>query len=81
MCEQGAYVKRRPFISTKGYVGLAPFHSDPADVICVLYGCVVPFVLRKNGLRYNLIGEAYVHGIMDGEFVENVHETSTFDVY
>jgi hypothetical protein len=57
----GDLFKRKPFMSTKGYVGLAPSHSEAGDVICVLYGCIVRFVLRKNGLRYNLIGEAYVH--------------------
>jgi hypothetical protein len=36
----------------------------------VLRGGNVPFVLRKSDERsYNLIGEAYVHGIMDGSVV------------
>jgi hypothetical protein len=62
---------RRPFLSTKGYVGLIPAHSEPGDLICIIFGAIVPFVLRKlqNG-QYELIGEAYVHGIMDGEFME-----------
>ncbi len=40
------------------------------DVVCLLRGGDVPFVLRRlssgNGC-YQLIGEAYVHGIMQGE--------------
>jgi hypothetical protein len=77
----GDQFKRRPFISTRGYVGLTPCHSEPGDIICILYGCVVPFVLRRNGAGYQLIGEAYVHGIMDGEFMEKDHDSETFGLY
>jgi hypothetical protein len=77
----GDQFNRRPFISTQGYVGLIPCHSKPGDVICILYGCVVPFVLRKNEVGYQLVGEAYVHGIMDGEFVEKNPNRETFDLY
>lgn len=73
--------KRRPFISTRGYFGLTPCHSELGDIICILYGCVVPLVLRRNGVGYQLIGEAYVHGIMDGEFVKKDHDSETFDLY
>jgi hypothetical protein len=61
----------RPFISEQGYVGLVPEHARPGDSICVIFGAIVPFVLRKvpgGGLK--LVGEAYVHGIMDGEAME-----------
>jgi hypothetical protein len=38
--------------------------------VCVLRGGMVPFILRKRGDGYwGFVGEAYVHGIMDGEFV------------
>lgn len=77
----GDQFKRRPFISTRGYVGLTPSYSEPGDIICILYGCVVPLVLRRNGMGYQLIGEAYVHGIMDGEFVGKDHDSEIFDLY
>lgn len=62
---------RRLFLSDKGYVGLAPDDAQTGDVVCILFGALVPFVLReKVGRRqYQLIGEAYVYGIMDGEFL------------
>jgi hypothetical protein len=50
-------------------------------VICILYGCVKPFILRKIGDGYELIGDAYVHGIMDGEFLETSRDTEIFVVY
>jgi hypothetical protein len=70
---------RRPFISTEGYVGLVPAHSLPGDSICILYGAIVPFVLRRaiNG-EFELVGEAYVYGIMDGEFLEGSPKEEIF---
>lgn len=58
---------RRMMISSKGYIGLVPAKAREGDHICVLYGCSVPVILRKKGDHYVLIGESYVHGIMDGE--------------
>lgn len=51
---------------------LVPQVAQNGDHICVLLGGSTPFVLREiDGQdEYKLIGEAYVHGIMDGEVVE-----------
>jgi hypothetical protein len=62
---------RKPFISSEEYVGLTPAHSRPGDIVCIIFGVTVPFVLRDVGKgEYQLIGEAYMFGIMDGEFVD-----------
>lgn len=75
----GDQFKRRPFLSEQGYVGLAPSHAEAGDVIVIIYGAIVPFILREVGNGgYNLVGEAYVHGIMDGEYIENGPSTETF---
>ena len=68
-------------------VGLIPQNANVGDQICILYGCSVPVVLRKlpgsiDNSRWQLIGDAYVHGIMDGEAIrsaslETVHFTDT----
>jgi hypothetical protein len=44
------------------------------DILCIFLGGNVPFILRPLGDgSYELVGEAYVHGVMDGEFMtENV---------
>lgn len=52
----------------EGYIGMAPHDTRKRDKVCLLLGCGVPVVLRerpKGG--YELVGEAYVHGIMKGE--------------
>ncbi|KAK8131720.1 hypothetical protein PG984_008158 [Apiospora sp. TS-2023a] len=77
---------RRSFIITKkGYLGLAPIGCRTGDVVCVLTGGDVPFVLRPDrtshmgnandgvdiggSAPYEWVGESYVHGIMRGEWV------------
>ncbi|KAF1989061.1 HET-domain-containing protein [Aulographum hederae CBS 113979] len=51
--------------------GLAPQQSREGDVICILFGCSVPVILRRrvefDGHEwFEFVGEAYVHGKMDG---------------
>jgi hypothetical protein len=46
----------------------APHASQAGDRICVLNGGEVPFIIRPTGREtYELVGECYVDGIMDGE--------------
>ncbi|KAJ9643033.1 hypothetical protein H2201_004835 [Coniosporium apollinis] len=60
-------------MSQKGYVGLCPKSARKGDVIAVLPGGMVPFILRplndSQPTYYTLVGESYVHGIMDGEAI------------
>jgi len=35
--------------------------------VCVLFGGKTPFCLRPWGHGYLLVGECYVHGLMNGE--------------
>jgi len=63
-------VERCFFVTGAGRVGIGPRCMQTGDVIVVLRGGELPFVLRKKGDGYWLLGEAYVHGIMDGEAVQ-----------
>lgn len=60
---------RTLILSEEGYLGLAPSASSVGDLICVLYGCHAPVILRpsEDSNLHTLIGDAYVHGLMDGE--------------
>jgi hypothetical protein len=57
------------------HYGLAPSGARENDIICILFGCSVPVVLRESmgqpggPVLYEFIGECYVHGQMDGEFL------------
>jgi hypothetical protein len=54
--------------TTAGHIGSVPHGSVVGDVIGIFQGGTVPFVLRESeDGHYQLVGECYVHGIMDGE--------------
>jgi hypothetical protein len=62
---------RRLFLTRRGYYGIGPEVMEYGDIVAVLFGAKVPYILRKtSGGRYYLLGECYVHGIMDGEVIE-----------
>ena len=66
----GVCVRRKFFRTAKGYYGLGPSITREGDLLCVLLGGATPFILRPSGDHYNLVGESYVHGLMDGEVIE-----------
>ncbi|ETI23261.1 hypothetical protein G647_05060 [Cladophialophora carrionii CBS 160.54] len=59
------------FHTKKGYFGLAPDSLptpiSPGDVIAVVQGMEMPFLLRPVDGGYKLLSHVYVHGIMYGE--------------
>jgi len=61
---------RRFFVTGAGRVGIGPRCMQPDDIVVVLRGGDRPFILRKKDDGYWLLGEVYVHGIMDGEAVQ-----------
>jgi hypothetical protein len=70
---------QRPFISVQGYVGLAPDHVREGDVVVIFVDAKLPHVLRDNGNgTYRLVGEAYVHGVMNGELLDNDEEIKEY---
>ena len=73
----------RVFCSTQhSRLGFVPKNTKVGDVVCILYGSEVPYILRpRDDGSYAVIGECYVHGIMHGEVLsEAVHETKDFEL-
>ena len=73
---------RRFAVTRRGYMALVPVEAREGDVTCVFVGAMTPHVLRPGGKgatsdkgkgkekddgRFLFVGEAYVHGFMDGE--------------
>ncbi|RKU45392.1 hypothetical protein DL546_004382 [Coniochaeta pulveracea] len=87
-----ATVNQRLFFTKKGYMALGPANIRPGDQIYVFAGGHMPFVVRDAGSRemipfvhgkrnvHHLLGECYVHGIMDGEVTAN-WEAESRNVY
>jgi hypothetical protein len=63
---------RRLIGTHQGRVGLTIPAAKAGDSIMVLLGCNVPMVLRPDGDYWQLVGECYLHGVMDGEVAESV---------
>lgn len=65
---------RRLFTTRNGYLGMGPGSTDIDDEIVVIPGMRTPFVVRRllAMSQYRLVGPCYVHGIMQGEFVERL---------
>ncbi|KAF1998436.1 hypothetical protein P154DRAFT_407830, partial [Amniculicola lignicola CBS 123094] len=60
---------RRIFVSEKGYLGTGVEEVKKGDLVYMVAGADVPYILRPvvgKEHTFTLVGEAYVHGIMDG---------------
>ncbi|KAH8745951.1 heterokaryon incompatibility protein-domain-containing protein [Hyaloscypha finlandica] len=68
-----ACLGRRFFVTKKGYFGIGPAELEEGDEIYILAGGKFPLVLRPSPESqpntFELVGDCYVHGVMDGEAV------------
>jgi len=84
---------KRQTVSHWVLIGQILLFTDPFSVvICIIFGCSVPVVLKKisetNGSGeqciYQFVGECYVHGMMDGGAIDVQEskklETMTFEI-
>lgn len=62
-------VNQALFRTSKGRIGIGPATLATGDEVWIFYGGRMPFIMRP-GPTYEMIGEAYVHGIMDGQAME-----------
>jgi hypothetical protein len=69
----------------EGIMGICPPMARPGDIIVVLYGGNVPFVLREESdpgscegaVGYEFISECYLEGFMDGQAIEDHRKRNT----
>jgi hypothetical protein len=67
---EAGMIGRSIAVTKHGYIGAIPQDAQTGDLICVLFGCSVPVVMRKRaGEEYIFIGECYLHGFMDAEAI------------
>ena len=57
------------YTTEDGRLGIASRWMQPGDVVAVLFGGSVPFLLRPDGDEYLLLGECYLSGVMTGQAV------------
>ncbi|KXH32915.1 hypothetical protein CSIM01_07542 [Colletotrichum simmondsii] len=63
-------MNRRLFVTDQGLIGLAKLSAPVGDEVWVLAGGRVPYVMRpvEDTKKFSLVGDAYVHGLMDGSW-------------
>ncbi|KAG9503658.1 hypothetical protein J7337_003609 [Fusarium musae] len=69
----GVYAaQRRVFLTDEGHLGLAFASALEGDSVWVVSACPVPLVMRPRADgTFQLIGDSYVHGIMEGEAIKD----------
>jgi len=82
---QSATTDRKFFMTAQGFMGLGPKEMEVGDEVAVLVGGHTPFILRRGGEKvidtgvgskqcYTLVGDTYVHGVMDGEAFADIDD-------
>ena len=59
--------KRMFFVTSNGYIGTGPLSTGAGDKVAILSGFAAPLILRAIGPHRQVVGAAYIHGIMQGE--------------
>lgn len=81
---QATTLFRRLLMTEQVYIGMAPTEARKRDSVCLwLLGCRVPVLLRKREEGgYELIGDVYIHGIMDRQTLseESCRKLEDFDI-
>jgi hypothetical protein len=65
---------RKLFFTKGGRIGLGPMAMQEGDLLSVLFGGKVPFVLRADEDSFRLVGECYVFDLMGGEAISLMQE-------
>ena len=64
-----------PFVTSKGYLGLASGRVSLQDRVHLFPGAHSPFWVRqRKGGKFQLMGNIYVHGIMYGEAMNGAEQ-------
>lgn len=96
-CLRVTLPNRAFFITKGGLMGLGPKNIRTGDEVAVLSGSRVPFTLRNQRIafqqfdmgvgafrliwQYRVMGECYVHGVMNGEAVEDFDWETEYEVF
>lgn len=69
-CSQG----RQFGVTRKGLLGWFPLIAKPGDFVGLFGGCRIPYALRAVDHGFKIVGDAYIHGVMNGEGEQNEGE-------
>lgn len=66
----------RTFAVTERSLGFIPRTAQEGDIFCILLGCSVPVIFWPSTVSsaFHFFGESYIHGLMEGQFMQVVSE-------
>ncbi|KAF2964937.1 hypothetical protein GQX73_g8625 [Xylaria multiplex] len=62
-------LNRKFIVTLKGRMGIAPRKALSDDLVCIIFGGGVPYILRAHKNGFLFIGQSYINGLMGGEAV------------
>lgn len=69
------FCHNRSFVVTSnGYIGISSLGTQPEDIVAIIFGGGVPYMIRKHDDYFLFVGESYIHGLMNGEAVHKWRE-------
>lgn len=66
--------KRRLFVTASGHLGYGPGNAEVGDIVAILGGASMPFILQREDDAYSIVGECFIDETMHGEAVQVVKE-------
>jgi len=75
----GRSSNRRFFITDGAHLGMAPAGARIGDFLCILSGSRLPFILRREGAFWRLIGDAYSRRFMKNAIVNERYNRSDLE--
>lgn len=87
-----ATYQRILFVTEAKKMGITTRGVQRGDVVCLIYGTNVPFILQKvhvdedevenkdKAITYTIVGEAYVHGLMDSEGLRDLQDDKSIEI-
>jgi len=65
------FIEGRRLAKTRGgYLGLGPGGTGPGDAVALVNGGQLPLILRASGSHWELMGDTYVHGMIQWELFD-----------
>ncbi|KAF2970372.1 hypothetical protein GQX73_g3194 [Xylaria multiplex] len=82
--------ERMVAVTERSYIGVVPPYSKVGDAVFIIPGAQVPFLIRRQSdmgdvnvsgsRRWQLVGESYFHGMMDGEMMAEGRMEQTIEL-
>lgn len=77
---RGASAARRMVRTGEGHVGFGPEGAREGDVVVIMPGGRMVYVLRREKGVYGLVGDCYLHGAMSGEKMRPMNSNGWKDI-